>query len=231
MNKLLKFKKEESDKIVFISDMHFTHDREFLWGDRGFKSSEEHDKFLLNNWKENIDEGTVVFNLGDVVFRDPNSEKFDIIAELPCKEHYLLWGNHNSGCKNVYKRAVDEFMGLTSPVSDDIEIYPLRYKNVTFCGNDLSIRVGKKEIHLSHFAKRVWDHIGYGAWALSGHSHSSDHERNADHPRGKCLDVGVENAIKHSGNMFFTYREVESIMNNKSVELVDHHDDSITPSR
>ena len=38
------------DKIWFTSDMHFGHQKSFLWEPRGFNSSEEHDKQIIKNW-------------------------------------------------------------------------------------------------------------------------------------------------------------------------------------
>ena len=231
MNKLLKFPKAQFPKLVFISDMHYTHDREFLWGDRGFASVEKHDAFLIENWHKHIDEDTVVFNLGDVVFRDPDAKKFEFISNLPCKAHYMLFGNHNSGSKEVYKAKVKSILG--DQMGEDFELYPVPHNNVIFCGEDLAIRVGKKEIHMSHFPKRIWDHMaGYGkSIHLSGHSHGSDEERNVASTKGRCLDVGVENALKYSGNIFFTYDEIIDIMETKVVQQLDHHDENTTPSR
>ena len=38
--------------IYLSSDLHFGHDREFLWGPRGFNSIEENDNTILKNFKE-----------------------------------------------------------------------------------------------------------------------------------------------------------------------------------
>ena len=86
---------------------------------------------------------------------------------------------------------------------------------------------------MSHFPKRIWDHMaGYGkSIHLSGHSHGSDEERNVASTKGRCLDVGVENALKHSGNIFFTYDEIIDIMETKVVQQLDHHDENTAPSR
>jgi calcineurin-like phosphoesterase family protein len=36
-------------KIWFTSDTHFGHQKEFIWGPRGFKSSKEHDEAIICN--------------------------------------------------------------------------------------------------------------------------------------------------------------------------------------
>ena len=222
MKKLLKFDRTKY-KYVFLSDLHIGHDREFLWKPRGFKTVQEHDDFIFKNWNEHIDDNTIVFNLGDATFMDADSEKFERLSKMECKEHYLLWGNHCSGQMSAYKKSKD-LMGY----SKDLEVYPLKHNNVTFVGNDMCVRFGKKiEIHLSHFAKRIWDHVGYGAIHLSGHSHSNDPERLIEHKKGKCMDVGVENSIRYNGNIFFTLDEILNIMETKERDVKDHHNNQV----
>ena len=45
-----------SGKIFLTSDTHFGHDREFLWGPRGFRSSIEHDEAVIANWNSVVGE-------------------------------------------------------------------------------------------------------------------------------------------------------------------------------
>lgn len=47
-------------KIFFTSDLHFNHDREFVWGDRGFKIVEEMNEAIVLNWNSVIDEDDTV---------------------------------------------------------------------------------------------------------------------------------------------------------------------------
>ena len=43
------------NKIWFTSDPHFGHQKEFLWGPRGFNSSLEHDEAIIQNWNSVVD--------------------------------------------------------------------------------------------------------------------------------------------------------------------------------
>ena len=36
--------------IYFTSDCHFSHDKEFLWGPRGFKNQWEMNEKIIENW-------------------------------------------------------------------------------------------------------------------------------------------------------------------------------------
>lgn len=231
MHTILKF--PVTTKFAFLSDIHYGHDREFLWKPRGFNSVDEHSEFIVDNWRKHIDEDTIVFNLGDICFNDAKGNNFRMISNLPCKTQYVLWGNHCSGQNQCYKEAKETFfndLGVTN--IPDVEIYPLPFNNMVFCGNDLVIRIGKTEVHLSHFAKRIWDHMANRkSLHFSGHSHGNDSGRNPSTGTGKCLDVGIENAINETGNIFFTYEQLVDILDKREVELHDHHDTSTQPSR
>jgi calcineurin-like phosphoesterase family protein len=246
MNKLLKFPK--GTKIVVLTDLHLGHDRGFLleprfnalpnevkarYGD-GW-TVEEHAEWIKEEWDKHIDGETVVFNLGDVCFNDPKGDNFDLFSRLPCKDHYVLWGNHNSGSKQCYDAALSDLfsemkVNPTEHFQAIPEVYPLKFNNVTFAGRELTIRVGRQEICMSHFPKLIWDHMSRGSFSLSGHSHGNSPERNPEAPLQKALDVGVENAIKFNGTPFFTLDEIESIMASKTIEILDHHDSTEAPS-
>lgn len=250
MNQILKFSKDQ--KIIFVSDFHINHDRDFLLQPRfdalpveiksRYEGScwtvDDHKNWIKEQWDHYVDEDTIVFNLGDVCFNDSRGNHFEDISKWKCKDHYVLDGNHLSGHKQVYEKALEEkffskFQDLypsTSRSRREVEVYPLQYNNVTFVGRELTIRVGKQEICLSHFPKRIWDHSGRGSFSLSAHSHSNDIERNPKFPFHKALDVGVENAIIWGNKFCFTYEDVVNIMATKEIKQLDHHDENTNPS-
>ena len=54
-------------KIWLTSDLHLGHDREFIWGPRGFKSVWENDAAIIKNWNDMVDAKDEVYLLGDVM--------------------------------------------------------------------------------------------------------------------------------------------------------------------
>ena len=50
--------------IYFISDTHFNHDREFVYGPRGFKSVKEMNETLIKNWNETVTNEDDIYVLG-----------------------------------------------------------------------------------------------------------------------------------------------------------------------
>lgn len=51
-------------KIFLTSDLHFNHDREFIYGPRGFKSVEEMNEALIKNWNGTVTNEDDVYVLG-----------------------------------------------------------------------------------------------------------------------------------------------------------------------
>ena len=223
MKKLIKYPLTETDNIVFLSDLHLGHDQEFLWGKRGFNSVEEHDEYIYRFLHEYITPETIIFNLGDTCFNDADMRKITRLSTIECKAHYLLWGNHNSGALGKFKELCKEQTGI-----DGVEVYPTKFNNISFVGNDVDLQIGKKKrIVLSHFPKKIWDHVGRGSWHLNGHSHGSDLSRLPHAKEGKTLDVGIESAMTYDKySILFSYRDIVTIMKQKNFESHDHHDNS-----
>lgn len=76
-------------KIYFFSDPHFGHEHVAEW--RGFKSSEEHDRFVIDNWNKAITKKDVVYLLGDITMEKNN---YDQLRELKGIINVVL-GNHD----------------------------------------------------------------------------------------------------------------------------------------
>ena len=81
-------------KIWFTSDLHFGHNKEFLWGPRGFESSQEHDEAVIRNWNSVVDYDDDVYVLGDLMLGD-NEYGLNCIKRLSGHIHIIL-GNHDT---------------------------------------------------------------------------------------------------------------------------------------
>ena len=49
--------------IYVTSDLHFGHDREFIFGPRGFKTIQEHDEAIIQNWNSVVTKSDLVYIL------------------------------------------------------------------------------------------------------------------------------------------------------------------------
>lgn len=89
--------------IFVTSDLHFGHSKEFLFMNRGFHSSLEHDLTLVSNWNSVVKPEDTVYVLGDVVMKhdtDDNDFEYGIslLKQLNGNLH-ILQGNHDSAAK------------------------------------------------------------------------------------------------------------------------------------
>lgn len=94
-------------KIFFTSDLHFNHDREFVWGDRGFKIVEEMNEAIVLNWNSVIDEDDTVYVLGDLMLGGDDGTK-NGVGLLKCLNGHkrVVLGNHDSD------RRINEYMKI-----------------------------------------------------------------------------------------------------------------------
>lgn len=221
MVNILKFKYANSSKIFVISDLHIRHTK--LLESRGFKTIEEHDKTIIDNWNSIVDNESVVFALGDIIVgaKDKGIETFEyLINTLNFKELYICPGNHYSGYRQFFNKTletvkIDKYYRLT---------YSFGVKLVHFVPNYYEIYIGSQPVVLSHYPILSFNGMAAGSILLFGHCHNSL-EKTAwikdNYLVGKCMDVGWDN---HRKPLSFT--EIKNIMDNRSIIKVDHHDSS-----
>lgn len=80
--------------IYFISDLHFGHDREFIYKPRGFNNIWEHDEALIQRWNSIIQPEDEVYILGDLMLKD-NEHGIKCLNRLMGKK-YFITGNHDT---------------------------------------------------------------------------------------------------------------------------------------
>lgn len=82
-----------ADKIYLTSDLHFGHDREFIWKVRGYDSVEHMNTRQVEKWNSIVDSDDDVYVLGDVVLGDPKNIEY--VRRLNGEIHIVL-GNHDT---------------------------------------------------------------------------------------------------------------------------------------
>jgi predicted phosphodiesterase len=215
---MLKVKRSRKDynKIKINSDFHYGHDRDFLYGPRGFNSGKEHSDWI-DAQIASLDPNDLLICLGDVGLGIGAGPIIDFIERIPC-ETLMVWGNHNSGVYQSYRNNMPIGFG-------NHEIYPLRIaKNVTMMGESFLLDVDRDRFFCTHMAPLVFHDQNRGRVCLCGHSHSNLKQINPDRDDfGKILDCGVENAKMFNGTAFFDIDEVVDILAKKKPSTLDHH--------
>lgn len=81
-------------KIWLTSDLHFCHDREFIYGPRGFKNVFDMNDTIVENWNAVVEPDDDVYVLGDLMLND-NFLGSKLIKSLKGNIHIIL-GNHDT---------------------------------------------------------------------------------------------------------------------------------------
>lgn len=111
-------------KIWLTSDLHFGHDKEFIWGPRGFNSVEEHDQTIIKNWNEIVSDEDEVWVLGDLMLND-NDAGIRKLNQLKGNIR-ILYGNHDSATRvQLYANIRPTILGMGLA-------YILKYRGYSF---------------------------------------------------------------------------------------------------
>ena len=141
-------------KIFATSDLHFGHDRAFVWGARGFKSIEEHDAEIIKRWNEVVSAEDDVYILGDLMLGD-NAHGIHCLSQLNGKLH-ILTGNHCTSARQ--------------------KLYHTLENMVEFCGCATTIKYQKKQLYLSHYptiTSNMEANPHQAVFNLYGHTHQT----------------------------------------------------------
>lgn len=93
--------------VFFTSDLHFNHDKEFVWGARGFSSVEDMNRGLIDNWNSVVGLNDEVYVLGDFILGDDLQRAEEILNSL--NGHIcLIIGNHDTRAKRSFYDRFDK---------------------------------------------------------------------------------------------------------------------------
>lgn len=138
--------------IWFTSDLHFGHDREFVWKARGFESIQEMNLAIAGRFNSKVQPEDTVYILGDLMLGDNVTGEY-FLSQLNGKKIIIL-GNHDTNTRiKIYEKYADEIV----------------YAKV--------IKYKKKNIYLSHYPT-LTGNMDDEPWNcvlnLHGHTHQVD---------------------------------------------------------
>lgn len=141
-----------SSNIFYISDLHFGHNNVIKFDNRPFKTTEEMNETLINNWNSRVKPGDTVYVLGDFSMYLTPVEAIDILRRLNGNIH-LIKGNHD--------KTLGSAKGKFASVHDILTVKDTIGPDNTPCS-----------VVLSHYFMPCYLHNQY-AYHLYGHSHST----------------------------------------------------------
>lgn len=182
----------------FTSDLHFYHKNICKFTRRHeVVQQEHHEEWLIDLWNSTVKKSDKIWHLGDLTFLT----KYEDVAVLVKKlngQKFFIKGNH------------DRTKVLDHLKKDNLIQNWYQYEE---------IKIGEIPVCLFHFPIASWHKVGYGAWHLHGHSHSSYKTG-----KGKILDVGIDSAYDIIGkHKFFSEEDIANYMRHREVQTVDHH--------
>lgn len=142
-------------EIYFSSDLHFCHNKSFLYEPRGFSSVEEMNEAIVNNWNKIVKPEDTVYLLGDVILNDIE-KGYQYLNALNGYINIIL-GNHDG------KTKIDLFK---------------RIPNVNIMGYAWLLQYHKFNFFLSHYPSITSNYddkdLKKRTINLHGHSHQKD---------------------------------------------------------
>lgn len=141
--------------FFFSSDLHLSHNKDFIYAARGFSSIEEHDKTIIDNINNSVREEDTLFLLGDLIVGD-NNKGMEYLRSINCQDVRVILGNHDTPAR--------------------VELYK-SLPNFSVLGYSYLWKKGKKTFLLSHYPtltqnmdddKKPWQKV----WNICGHSHT-----------------------------------------------------------
>lgn len=142
--------------IYLSSDLHFNHNKPFIYADRGFSSVDEMNAAIINNFNSVLTDRDDLYLLGDTLMGN-TSESIPLFRRLRGKIH-LIWGNHDTSSR---KR-------ILAQQSNVVEV--LGYADI--------LTYEKQNFYLCHFPTITTNFddkpLNRKLLCLAGHTHSTE---------------------------------------------------------
>lgn len=144
--------------IWLTSDLHLMHSKRFLFGPRGFETTEKMCEAIVKRWNSVVKKEDLIYNLGDIALSDTEAA----IPYLQQLNGYQIWllGNHDTD--NRVKRVLEE-----CPNIHLLSSMHSSYATV--------IKSDKWSFYLSHYPTLTGNNEPWRKVInLCGHSHTQD---------------------------------------------------------
>ena len=147
-------------KIYFTSDTHFCHNKDFCYEPRGFKTIEEMNEKIFNNWNSIVTDEDDIYHLGDVMLKD-DTQGMMYLENLKGKIH-IIRGNHDTDTRVERYKQLDNIIEIT-------------YATI--------IKYGKVHLYLCHYPTLTANYDDDKPWHknlvnLFGHTHQQENFYN-----------------------------------------------------
>ena len=191
--------------IFFTSDLHFCHNKEFLYVPRGFTNVQDMNEALVENWNKVVKLNDEVYNLGDFALNDVEAA-IPYINQLNGTIRWI-YGNHDT------EKKIDRIM------DECPNVWAIGYADL--------IKYDKKfSIYMSHYPTLTANfddkHFSQHVINLHGHTHQQANWLQPDNPfmyhvgvdSHNCTPVHIDEVItdirnrwNECGQLYSKYKE------------------------
>lgn len=182
-------------EIFITSDIHFCHNKPFLYEPRDFTSIEEMNEAIVERWNEVVKPNDTVYNLGDFAMNDVDAA----IPYIKRLNGNIIWiaGNHDSSMK------IDKILGACWE------------RELSYIGYADMLKIHKFNFYLSHYPTLTsnMDDTGlqHRVISLHGHTHQKTNFLYPDNPfmyhvgvdSHNCYPVNIEEVITDIKNRYY----------------------------
>ena len=153
----------------YIADTHFGHDNIRRFSKRPFKTVEEMDNTIINNWNNKVTDNDDVYILGDFSYKSYDPIKY--LKQLNGKKHLII-GNHDS---HLLKNSVSK--------KYFVEVADIKM-----------IKDGNTQITLCHYPLLEWNGYYRNVLHFYGHVHNTYHNETTQYASSmkNAYNVGVD---------------------------------------
>lgn len=152
----------------YTSDTHFSHAGMLSFGGRPFATTDEMDRYLIDQWNSVVRDDDIVFHLGDFACGDRDPARIKRIFDQLRGRKYLVLGNHDLRNDGSVHPTIAQLDWAAPPTAM------------------METRDEGERVILCHYSLRTWAASHHGSYHFFGHSHGSLPQY------GRSRDVGVD---------------------------------------
>lgn len=90
--------------VYVTSDLHFNHDKPFIYGARGFDNIYDMNTAIIKNWNNTVTGKDDIYVLGDIMLGN-NTEGIKLFHQLHGNIHIILGNHDNVERKTLYENS------------------------------------------------------------------------------------------------------------------------------
>lgn len=140
-------------QTFFTADTHFDDPYAIKYFNRPFKSMDEMNRVMVENWNRVVNEQDTVYHLGDFTLEDI--------------DHFTKWADQLNGNINILPGSHDQPWLKDFVPGGKVEVIaPLVSLEFPMTRTNSS-----QMLVLCHYSMQVWERSNQGSWHLFGHSH------------------------------------------------------------